>query len=99
MAAISNDWLPVLAPEFRKPYYKDLFQFVQTEYQTRQIFPPAQDLFNALHLTPLSKVKVVILGQDPYHGDGQAHGLCFSVRPDVDIPPSLINIYRELHDD
>ena len=81
MAAISNDWLPVLAPEFRKPYYK------------------AQDLFNALHLTPLSKVKVVILGQDPYHGDGQAHGLCFSVRPDVDIPPSLINIYRELHDD
>lgn len=99
MAAISNDWLPVLAPEFRKPYYKDLFQFIQTEYQTRQIFPPAQDLFNALHLTPLSKVKVVILGQDPYHGDGQAHGLCFSVRPDVDIPPSLINIYRELHDD
>ncbi|MBQ4305357.1 MAG: uracil-DNA glycosylase [Lachnospiraceae bacterium] len=99
MAAISNDWLPVLAPEFRKPYYKELFQFVQTEYQTRQIFPPAQDLFNALHLTPLSKVKVVILGQDPYHGDGQAHGLCFSVRPDVDIPPSLINIYRELHDD
>jgi len=99
MAAISNDWLPVLAPEFRKPYYKDLFQFVQTEYQTRQIFPPAQDLFNALHLTPLGKVKVVILGQDPYHGDGQAHGLCFSVRPDVDIPPSLINIYRELHDD
>ena len=99
MAAISNDWLPVLAPEFRKPYYKDLFQFVQTEYQTRQIFPPAQDLFNALHLTPLSKVKVVILGQDPYHGDGQAHGLCFSVRPDVDIPPSLVNIYRELHDD
>lgn len=99
MAAISNDWLPVLAPEFRKPYYKDLFQFVQTEYQTRQIFPPAQDLFNALHLTPLSRVKVVILGQDPYHGDGQAHGLCFSVRPDVDIPPSLVNIYRELHDD
>ena len=99
MAAISNDWLPVLSPEFSKPYYKDLFRFVQTEYQTRQIFPPAQDLFNALHLTPLSKVKVVILGQDPYHGDGQAHGLCFSVRPDVDIPPSLVNIYRELHDD
>jgi len=99
MAAISNDWLPVLSPEFSKPYYKDLFRFVQTEYQTRQIFPPAQDLFNALHLTPLSKVKVVILGQDPYHGDGQAHGLCFSVRPEVDIPPSLVNIYRELHDD
>ena len=99
MAAISNDWLPVLSPEFSKPYYKDLFRFVQTEYQTRQIFPPAQDLFNALHLTPLSTVKVVILGQDPYHGDGQAHGLCFSVRPDVDIPPSLVNIYRELHDD
>ena len=99
MAAISNDWLPVLAPEFRKPYYKELFQFVQQEYQTRQIFPPPQDLFNALHLTPLGSVKVVILGQDPYHGDGQAHGLCFSVRPDVDIPPSLVNIYKELHDD
>ncbi len=99
MAAISNDWLPVLSPEFRKPYYKELFTFVQNEYQTRQIFPPAQDLFNALHLTPLSKVKVVILGQDPYHGEGQAHGLCFSVRPEVDIPPSLVNIYKELHDD
>lgn len=63
------------------------------------MFPPADDIFNAFHLTPLNKVKVVILGQDPYHNDGQAHGLCFSVKPDVDIPPSLVNIYQELHDD
>ena len=69
------------------------------EYRTRKVFPAPDDIFNALHLTPLSQVKVVILGQDPYHNDGQAHGLCFSVKPDVEIPPSLINIYQELHDD
>lgn len=69
------------------------------EYQTRQIFPPPDDIFNAFSLTPLEKVKVVILGQDPYHGDGQAHGLCFSVKPEVEIPPSLMNIYKELQDD
>ena len=69
------------------------------EYQTHLIFPASDDIFNAFNLTPLSQVKVVILGQDPYHGDGQAHGLCFSVKPDVDIPPSLVNIYKELHDD
>ena len=69
------------------------------KYQTRKIFPPAQDMFNAFHFTPLEKVKVVILGQDPYHNDGQAHGLCFSVKKDVEIPPSLVNIYQELHDD
>lgn len=99
MAMISNDWLTELSPEFHKPYYAKLFQFVKEEYNTKQIFPPADDIFNAFHLTPLSKVKVVILGQDPYHNVGQAHGLCFSVRPDVDIPPSLVNIYKELHDD
>lgn len=99
MAMIENDWLEALEPEFRKPYYKELFQFVRSEYQTKQIFPPSDDIFNAFHLTPLSKVKVVIIGQDPYHNVGQAHGLCFSVKPDVDIPPSLINIYQELHDD
>ena len=99
MAAIQNDWLDALKEEFRQPYYKKLFQTVNEEYRTRQIFPPADDIFNAFHLTPLHEVKVVILGQDPYHGEGQAHGLCFSVRPGVDIPPSLVNIYQELHDD
>ena len=96
---IQNDWLEPLKPEFSKPYYAELFKFVKNEYSTRQIFPPADDIFNAFHLTPLHEVKVVILGQDPYHNDGQAHGLCFSVKPDVAIPPSLVNIYQELHDD
>ena len=99
MAAIQNDWLDALKEEFRQPYYKKLFQTVNEEYRTRQIFPPADDIFNAFHLTPLHEVKVVILGQDPYHGEGQAHGLCFSVSPGVDIPPSRVNIYQELHDD
>ena len=99
MGMIDNDWLTELEVEFRKPYYKTLYEFVKTEYNTVQVFPPADDIFNAFHLTPLSQVKVVILGQDPYHNVGQAHGLCFSVKPDVDIPPSLVNIYKELHDD
>lgn len=99
MAMIQNDWLTAIGGEFRKPYYRELFEFVKTEYNTRQIFPPADDIFNAFHLTPLKDVKVVIIGQDPYHNDGQAHGLCFSVKPDVEIPPSLVNIYQELHDD
>lgn len=99
MAAISNDWLDVLKGEFRKPYYKELFQKVNEEYQTRQIFPPADDIFNAFHLTPLKNVKVVILGQDPYHNIGQAHGLCFSVKKGIPAPPSLVNIYKELQDD
>ena len=99
MGMITGDWLAALKPEFQKPYYAKLFSFVKNEYNTRQIFPPADDIFNAFHLTPLNEVKVVILGQDPYHNDGQAHGLCFSVKPDVEIPPSLVNIYQELHDD
>ena len=100
MAEISGDWLPVLQDEFRKPYYKQLYEFVKSEYSTRTVYPPAGDIFNALHLTPLKDVRVVILGQDPYHGEHQAHGLCFSVLPDQpDIPPSLVNIFRELHDD
>ncbi len=99
MAAIDNDWLEPLKPEFQKPYYKKLFEKVSEEYNTRKIFPASEDVFNAFHLTPLADVKVVILGQDPYHNDGQAHGLCFSVKPEVDIPPSLVNIYQELHDD
>lgn len=99
MGMITNDWLAELAPEFQKPYYKELYRFVLQEYNSTQVFPPSDDIFNAFHLTPLSEVKVVILGQDPYHNVGQAHGLCFSVKPDVDIPPSLVNIYKELHDD
>ena len=99
MAPISNDWLAPLKPEFSKPYYAKLYKTILEEYQNHQVFPPSDDVFNAFSLTPLSEVKVVILGQDPYHGDGQAHGLCFSVKPDVEIPPSLVNIYQELHDD
>ena len=99
MAAIANDWLEPLKPEFSKPYYRKLYQTVNEEYRTHQIFPPADDIFNAFALTPLHEVKVVILGQDPYHGEGQAHGLCFSVKPDVEIPPSLVNIDKELQDD
>lgn len=99
MAAIANDWLEPLKPEFSKQYYRDLYQKVVEEYKTRLIFPPSDDIFNAFALTPLKDVKVVIIGQDPYHNVGQAHGLCFSVRPDVEIPPSLVNIYKELHDD
>ena len=99
MAAITNDWLEPLKPEFSKLYYRKLYQTVNEEYRTHQIFPPADDIFNAFALTPLHEVKVVILGQDPYHGEGQAHGLCFSVKPDVEIPPSLVNIYKEFQDD
>lgn len=96
---ITNDWLPALKPEFAKPYYRDLYETVKREYETRAVYPPAKDIFNAFDFTPLSKVKVVIIGQDPYHEPGQATGLCFSVNPSVEIPPSLVNIYQELHDD
>ncbi|MBQ9815073.1 MAG: uracil-DNA glycosylase [Lachnospiraceae bacterium] len=99
MPPISNDWLEPLRPEFAKPYYKQLYLKVYQEYKTYKIFPAADDIFNAFHLTPLANVKVVILGQDPYHNDGQAHGLCFSVKPGVETPPSLVNIYKELNTD
>lgn len=99
MGAITNDWAEPLSLEFKKPYYAKLYQTVKEEYNSRQIFPDANDIFNAFHFTPLSEVKVVILGQDPYHNIGQAHGLCFSVKPEVEIPPSLVNIYKELEDD
>lgn len=99
MAAIENDWLVPLQAEFKKPYYKKLYTKVKEEYTSRQVFPSPNDIFNAFSLTPLSEVKVLILGQDPYHDVGQAHGLCFSVKPEVEIPPSLANIYKELHDD
>ena len=99
MGAIQNDWLTPLSPEFKKPYYAKLYKTIREEYSTRQIFPPADEIFTAFELTPLSEVKVVIIGQDPYHGDGQAHGLCFSVKPDIETPPSLVNIYKELSTD
>jgi len=99
MPPISNDWLEPLKAEFSKDYYRKLHKKVVEEYNSRKIFPAADDIFNAFHLTPLKDVKVVIFGQDPYHNDGQAHGLCFSVKPEVEIPPSLVNIYQELHDD
>lgn len=99
MPPITDDWALALREEYKKPYYKDLFLKVNEEYSRYQIFPPADDIFNAFHLTPLKDVKVVILGQDPYHNIGQAHGLSFSVKPGVEIPPSLVNIYNELKDD
>lgn len=99
MAAISNDWAEKLSGEYKKPYYRELFRFVKEEYSKVVVYPPSEDIFNAMHLTPLSKVKCVVIGQDPYHEPGQAHGLCFSVKPDIKIPPSLENIYKELHDD
>lgn len=99
MAMITGDWLNALEGEFHKEYYKKLFEFVKEEYSTHVVYPPSDDIFNALHLTPLSDVKVLILGQDPYHEPHQAHGLSFSVQPGVDAPPSLVNIYKELNDD
>ncbi len=99
MGAIDNDWLSPLSEEFKKPYYRELYQKVKEEYEKGLVFPEPDDIFNAFQFTPLSKVKAVILGQDPYHNHGQAHGLCFSVKPEVDIPPSLVNIYQELRED
>jgi len=92
-------WQKVLADEFEKPYFKELDQFVDRERQAHQVFPPAEDVFNAYKYTPYNKVKVLLLGQDPYHDDGQAHGLCFSVRPGVKPPPSLVNMFKELKND
>lgn len=96
---IENGWLEPLSPEFGKPYYKKLYQKVRYEYEHHRVFPDSRDLFAAFELTDLPRVKAVILGQDPYHGEGQAQGLCFSVKPGVAVPPSLVNIYQELHDD
>lgn len=100
MGMITGDWLDAIGDEFKKPYYVDLYKFVKEEYSKNVIYPPSEDIFNALHLTPLKDVKVLILGQDPYHEPGQAHGLSFSVKPGMaDTPPSLVNIYKELNDD
>ena len=94
-----TDWNPILREELAQPYWAELQAFVAEERAHHQVFPPADEVFAALHQTPYASVKVVILGQDPYHGPGQAHGLCFSVRRGVPVPPSLRNIYTELHDD
>lgn len=99
MVNIGNDWDEVLNGEFEKEYYLKLREFLKQEYFTRKIFPDMYDIFNALKYTPYDKVKAVIIGQDPYHGEGQAHGLCFSVREGIEKPPSLKNIFKELHDD
>ncbi|PEE38488.1 uracil-DNA glycosylase [Bacillus pseudomycoides] len=96
---LKNDWEPLLASEFEKPYYQKLRQFLKEEYSTHVIYPKANDIFNALHYTSYEDTKVVILGQDPYHGPDQAHGLSFSVQPGVKTPPSLQNMYKELHAD
>lgn len=94
-----NDWQELLEGEMEKEYYQRLREFLVKEYRTRTIYPDMHDIFNALHYTSYKDVKVVILGQDPYHGPNQAYGLSFSVKPGVRIPPSLINIYKELKDD
>ena len=96
---IEKSWKEALQSEFDKPYFATLVNFVRKEYSTKQIFPPASLIFNAFDQCPLDEVKVVILGQDPYHGPGQAHGLCFSVNDGIDFPPSLVNIFKEIQRD
>lgn len=99
MAILKNDWSNLLAHEFTKPYYLHLRQFLLQEYRTRTIYPDMYEIYTALHLTPFADTKVVIIGQDPYHGPNQAHGLSFSVKPGITPPPSLQNIFKELQDD
>ncbi|KXZ39900.1 Uracil-DNA glycosylase [Alkalithermobacter thermoalcaliphilus JW-YL-7 = DSM 7308] len=99
MSILKNDWSLYLEEEFKKDYYIKLRRFLINEYKTKTVYPKPEDIFNALHYTPYKEVKVVIIGQDPYHGPNQAHGLSFSVNPSVAIPPSLLNIFKELRDD
>ena len=99
MKIFQNDWAPFLETEMQKDYYQKLRTILIKEYKTRTIYPDMYDIFNAMHYTPYHKVKVVILGQDPYHGPRQAHGLSFSVLPGVEAPPSLVNIFKELESD
>ena len=99
MVNIGNEWDEIIGGEFEKPYYKELRAFLKNEYFSRRIYPDMHDIFNALKYTPYNSVKAVILGQDPYHGEGQAHGLCFSVKKGVTPPPSLVNIFKELQSD
>ena len=96
---MTTDWNPLLRDQFDEPYWSELMSFVQRERAEHEVYPPHDEVFAALHFTSFSDTRVVILGQDPYHGPHQAHGLCFSVRPGVAIPPSLRNIHKELHDD
>ena len=96
---MQTTWRPILIEETRKPYFQELQRFVAEQRAQVAVFPPEDEVFAALHLTPIEQVKVLILGQDPYHDDGQAHGLCFSVRPGVAMPPSLLNIFKELRSD
>ena len=99
MVNIGNDWDQILADEWEKPYYQKLWEFLKTEYKEQKIYPNMYDIFNSLRYTSFKDTKVVIIGQDPYHGEGQAHGLCFSVKKGVNPPPSLKNIYKELNSD
>ena len=99
MAFLYNDWQDYLKEEFEKPYYLSLREFLKEAYTRETIFPPAKEIYQALHLTSYEATKVVILGQDPYHGVGQAHGLAFSVREGMRFPPSLVNIFKELEAD
>lgn len=96
---IAEDWKAVIGEEFSKPYFEELISFVKQEYATSQVFPAGRNIFRAFDKCPFDKVKVVIIGQDPYHGDGQANGLCFSVNEGVPFPPSLKNIFKEVYDD
>lgn len=99
MKKLANDWAVALQDEFDKGYYSELEEFIDLEYKNEIVYPPQEEIFAALEHTSLKDTRVVILGQDPYHEPGQAHGMCFSVRPGVKIPPSLVNIYKEMHDD
>lgn len=99
MVNIGNDWDEILRDEFDKPYYRKLRQFLKSEYQNYKIYPPMNDIFNSLKYTSFKDTKVVIIGQDPYHNYGQAHGMCFSVKDGVAPPPSLLNIYKEIQTD
>ena len=99
MISFENDWDELLSEDFKSEYYLSLREFLKTEYSTRRIYPPMNDIYNALRYTSRAATKVVILGQDPYHGYGQAHGLCFSVKRGVLFPPSLKNIFKELYDE
>jgi len=94
---IENDWLPYLKEEFKKPYYKKLYEFIKEEYSQYVVYPPSGEIFQALETTPINNVKIVLLGQDPYHEEGQAHGMSFSVKPGIKTPPSLQNMYKELN--
>lgn len=96
---IESSWKSILQDEFSKPYFKHLVDFVKEEYKTQTVYPPGSKIFSAFNQTPFHDVKVVIIGQDPYHGKGQANGLCFSVSPEITQPPSLKNIFKELQDD